>query len=113
MSVAQGAGAPPNVEIKVRLPENVAANLMRAATMLTAWELIHSDIVTAVKDFIVAVAGTGSVVARVITNPPHMKRVLAALQDNMKKYESVFGAIRTGPEPTIKVGFHPSDEARA
>jgi len=107
MSVAQGAGAPPNVEIKVRLPENVAAGVYANSMMVqhTGDEFVM--------DFIVAVAGTGSVVARVITNPPHMKRVLAALQDNVKKYESVFGALRTGPEPTIKVGFHPSDEARA
>jgi len=41
---------PERLQFKL-LPENVAANLMRAATMLTAWELIHSDIVTAVKDF--------------------------------------------------------------
>jgi hypothetical protein len=41
---------PERLQFKL-LPENVATNLMRAATMLTAWELIHSDIVTAVKDF--------------------------------------------------------------
>jgi len=41
---------PERLEFKL-LPENVASNLMRAATMLTAWELIHSDIVAAVKDF--------------------------------------------------------------
>ena len=36
---------PERLQFKL-LPENVAANLNRAATMLTAWELIHSDIVT-------------------------------------------------------------------
>ena len=87
----------------MRLPENMAAGVYANSMMVqhTGDEFVM--------DFIVAVAGTGSVVARVITNPPHMKRVLAALQDNV----SVFGAIRTGPEPAIKVGFHPSDEARA
>jgi hypothetical protein len=107
MSAAQGGGSTPNVEIKVRLPENMAAGVYANSMMVqhTGDEFIM--------DFIIAVGGTGSVVARIITNPTHMKRVLAALQDNVKKYESTHGPIRTGPEPALKVGFHPSEEGRA
>ncbi len=37
--------------------------------------------------------------ARILTNPIHMKRLLAALQDNVRKYEERFGVIRTGDVP--------------
>ncbi len=37
--------------------------------------------------------------ARVITTPKHMKRLLLALQDNIAKYESRFGAIDLGDTP--------------
>src|SRR5688500_8958672 len=46
--------------------------------------------------------------ARILTNPIHMKRLLAALQDNVAKYEARFGTIKTGPQPSgpeHKVGF--------
>jgi hypothetical protein len=44
--------------------------------------------------------------ARVITSPQHIKRFLAALQDNIKKYEEKFGEIKLEPkqEPP-KIGF--------
>jgi hypothetical protein len=37
--------------------------------------------------------------ARVITTPKHMKRLLAAIQDNITKYESRFGTIDLGDAP--------------
>jgi hypothetical protein len=45
--------------------------------------------------------------SRVITNPSHAKRLLAALQDNVARYESRFGPIKINPEAqgTGKVGF--------
>lgn len=41
----------------------------------------------------------GVVNARVITSPSHIKRVIRALQDNVRQYEERFGAISEGPEP--------------
>ena len=40
------------------------------------------------------------VVARVITSPAHMKRLIAALQDNVKKYEARFGTIKLEEQKT-------------
>ncbi len=37
---------------------------------------------------------TANVVSRVILAPEHAKRVLLALQDNIRKYETNFGTIR-------------------
>jgi len=37
--------------------------------------------------------------ARIITSPRHMKRLLAAMADNLQKYEARFGVIETlGPD---------------
>jgi hypothetical protein len=40
-----------------------------------------------------------SVRARIITSPRHMKRLLAAMTDNLQKYEARFGTVETsGPD---------------
>ena len=49
----------------------------------------------------------GELVAKVITTPGHMKRILAALDENVKKYESKFGKIAEASAPTGngEIGF--------
>lgn len=41
--------------------------------------------------------GPAHLVARVFTNPPHMKRLVEALTDNLRKYEQKFGQIEARP----------------
>lgn len=48
--------------------------------------------------------GVGIVNARVIISPGHLKRIIAALQDNLKKYEDRFGKVSEASEPT-EMGF--------
>ncbi len=51
-------------------------------------------------------APQGKVRSRVLTSPIHMKRLLNALAENMKKYEERFGEIKLAQEPqTQKIGF--------
>jgi len=45
-------------------------------------------------DFMNLFPPTGIVTARVIVSPGHMKRIVAALEENLKKYEEQFGAIK-------------------
>ena len=47
----------------------------------------------------------GKVRTRVITSPNHTKRLIMALQDNLRKYEEKFGEIKQGPEPPQSFGF--------
>jgi hypothetical protein len=54
-------------------------------------------------DFLMVAPPAGSVNARVIVSPGHMKRILAALQDNISKYEKTFGAIQIAEEPKGKI----------
>lgn len=55
-----------------------------------------------VMDFIMVAPPAGAVTARVIISPGHMKRVINALQDNIKKYEQAFGTIEVAAEPDFK-----------
>lgn len=43
----------------------------------------------------------GRVRSRVITSPKHIKRLVAALQDNIRKYEEHFGPIDASGEPDL------------
>ncbi len=56
-----------------------------------------------VLDFLMVVPPAGTVTARVIVSPGHMKRILAALQENISKYESAFGTIQIAEEPKGKI----------
>ena len=48
----------------------------------------------------------GKVRSRVLTSPIHMKRLLSALSENMKKYEERFGEIKLAQDqPVQKIGF--------
>jgi hypothetical protein len=49
-------------------------------------------------------APKATVRARAITTPKHMKRLLAAIQDNVTKYEARFGTIDLGDAPRFPQG---------
>lgn len=48
---------------------------------------------------------SGRVAAKVITNPAHMKRMVAALKENLEKYENQFGKIEEAASPEKELGF--------
>ena len=52
-----------------------------------------------IMDFLMVMPPAGTVTARVITSPGHMKRIIAALQDNMQKYEQAFGEQQPAAAP--------------
>jgi len=58
-----------------------------------------------VLDFINAAPPAGSLVSRIIISPPHAKRLLSALQENVKSYENKFGTISLAVVPDQKIGF--------
>ena len=55
-------------------------------------------------DWLVNTPNGAHLTARVIVSPGHLKRIIAALQDNLQKYEEKFGAIKL-VEPKDQV-FH-------
>ena len=52
-----------------------------------------------VLDFVFRLGKEGHLVSRVITNPRHAKALLAALQENIEKYEAKFGALAPESQP--------------
>jgi len=56
-----------------------------------------------IMDFILLAPPAGTVAARVIVSPGHMKRVLKALEENVSKYEAKFGAIQASDGPMGEV----------
>ena len=56
-----------------------------------------------VLDFMSTFPPAGKVNARVISSPGHMKRIILALQDNLRKYEAQFGPIHEAPEPPARI----------
>jgi hypothetical protein len=59
-------------------------------------------------DFMNLVPPQGIAVSRVFLSPGHMKRIVSALQDNLKKYEEQFGKIEEAqaPKNEQKLGFN-------
>ena len=49
--------------------------------------------------------GVGIVNSRVIISPGHLKRIIAALQDNIAKYEATSGKIQAAESPS-EIGFN-------
>ena len=47
----------------------------------------------------------GIVNSKIIMSPGHLKRVIAALQDNLSKYENQFGKIEEADAPNSEIGF--------
>ena len=83
-------------EIKINFPENIQAGVY-ANNMVVA----HTK-EEFILDFIMVSPPVGTVTARVIVSPGHMKRVLEALRDNVSKYERAFGNIEIAEEPRGK-----------
>jgi len=59
-----------------------------------------------IMDFLMVAAPAGSVTSRVIVSPGHIKRIVAALNENIAKYETMFGEIQLTEEPKTNIGYH-------
>jgi len=44
--------------------------------------------------------------ARIIVSPGHLKRMVGALSENLKRYEEAFGKIEEADAPSQELGFH-------
>jgi hypothetical protein len=58
-----------------------------------------------VLDFLNIFPPTGTLNSRVILSPGHFKRMISAMNENMKKYEDQFGTITESEVPQQNIGF--------
>jgi hypothetical protein len=88
-----------NNQLQIELTEEVAQGTYSNLAIIT-----HSSSEFVV-DFVRVMPGIpkANVKSRVILTPEHAKRLLAALQENIQKYESVNGAIKnvSGHDPFL------------
>jgi hypothetical protein len=87
-----------NIELTEEVAEGVYSNLAMIA---------HSNSEFVI-DFIRLMPGVpkAKVKSRIVITPEHAKRLLAALKDNIEKYEASFGAIkRTDDLPKFPMNF--------
>jgi len=83
---------PPN-EIKVKIADEILTGRY-ANTLLVAHTAEEF-----VLDFILSLPPQPVCNARVIIHPGHLKRVIAALQQNLALYEAQHGAVAATPDP--------------
>ncbi|MEI6627018.1 MAG: DUF3467 domain-containing protein [bacterium] len=55
--------------------------------------------------FINLAGGNGRVCGKIITTPAHVKRMILAMQDNLKQYEATFGKVEQAEAPKEQMGF--------
>jgi hypothetical protein len=87
-----------NIELSEEIAEGIYSNLAMIA---------HSNSEFVI-DFIRLMPGVpkARVKSRIIITPEHAKRLLAALKDNIDKYEATFGAIKQTPDmPKFPMNF--------
>jgi len=97
------AEKPTKQEVKVSFPENLRGGVY-ANNMMVA----HTK-EEFILDFMMISPPVGSVTARVVISPGHMKRMVSALTENLKKYEAKFGKLAEAAEPPRTIGFHPPE----
>lgn len=101
---AQNEAQQLNIELTEEIAEGVYSNLVMLA---------HSS-EEFILDFIRVMPGVpkARVKSRIIVSPPHAKRLLRALSDNIDRYERAHGEIEetTSPGPAVHFGM-PGGEA--
>ena len=96
----QQVGQQINIELGEKEAEGIYSNLA----------IITHSPAEFVIDFTRIVPGIpkARVLSRIITTPQHAKMLLAALRDNLEKYETRFGEIKLeGQDPAHQFGFSP------
>ena len=92
----------PQNQINIELSEEIAEGIYSNLAMIA-----HSNSEFVI-DFIRLMPGVpkAKVKSRIVITPEHAKRLLAALKDNIEKYETAFGAIKqTNDMPKFPMNF--------
>lgn len=86
---------PQAVQLQIEMSEDVAqgAYVNMASVAHTETEFVLDFL------FVQPQQPRGRVRSRVITSPKHVKRLLAALQDSLQRYEQRFGPVDTSGGP--------------
>ncbi len=92
-----------NIELDEKTAEGIYSNL-------AIINHSHSEFIL---DFVSMMPGVpkAKVRSRIILTPQHAKRLLSALNENIKRFESQHGSIKEGEAPNIPLNFGPTGQA--
>jgi hypothetical protein len=90
-----------NNQLNIELSEEIADGIYSNLAIIT-----HSNSEFVI-DFVKVMPGVpkAKVKSRIVLTPQHAKRLLAALQDNVQKFESVHGTIKQTESVGIPLNF--------
>jgi len=92
-----------NIELDEKIAEGIYSNLA----------IINHSVSEFVLDFVSIMPGTpkSKVKSRIILTPQHAKRLVKALNDNVKRFESAHGEIKDYEQPPMPLNFGPTGQA--
>ncbi|WP_010180898.1 DUF3467 domain-containing protein [Aquimarina agarilytica] len=92
-----------NIEIDEKIAEGIYSNLA----------IINHSLSEFVVDFINVMPGNpkSKVKSRIILTPQHAKRLVKALNDNVKRFEHEHGEIKDYEKASIPLNFGPTGQA--
>ena len=85
-----GQGQQKQIKIADNIPGAEYANAMQINHNRDEFQMMFLNILGA----------SGRVTGKIITSPGHFKRIISAMEENLKKYEAQFGEVKVaeGPE---------------
>lgn len=99
--MAEKKSTPKQGQLNIDLPEEIAEGTYSNLAIIS-----HSNSEFVV-DFIRMMPNVpkAKVKSRIVLTPVHAKRLLLALNDNVKKYEAQYGKIQDSKQPTPNMNF--------
>ena len=91
---------PKTTEIKIKVPDNLMGGVYANNVIISHTK--EEFIIT----FMMVTPPQGIVTSRVVMSPSHTKRLVNALQENVRRYETNIAKIEPASEPKGKLGFH-------
>ena len=92
-----------NIELDEQVAQGTYSNLA----------IINHSVSEFVVDFVNIMPGTpkSKVKSRIILTPQHAKRLVKALNENVKRFEKAHGEIKDYEQPPIPLNFGPTGQA--
>jgi len=92
-----------NIEINEKEAEGIYSNLAFISHSPSEFVLDFARLLPGIPK--------AKVYARIVTTPQHVKSFMNALEENIKKYEAQFGAIKTFASEGKEIGFKVGDKS--
>jgi hypothetical protein len=98
---------PPSNELSIELSEEMAEGIYANLTIISHF---HTEFFL---DFVRLVPNLNKakVKSRIVLSPQHAKRLMNALRENIKRYESLHGLIPEDNQPTLPMNFNAKGQA--